>query len=85
MNEKFKGLLHAGTFVVTGHGYKNIAGKPAQYTVTLKNTIGDSITLHSDTRSLFEAYPVNETVFVELKQTQQALQNFISPEEEKEK
>lgn len=78
---KFEGLLHAGNFVVAGHGYRNNAGKPAQYTVTLKNKLGDTVTLHSDSRTLFEAYPVNATVFVELKKPQQALQNFMGEEE----
>ena len=82
LTKKFEGLLHAGNFVVASHGYKNTAGKPAQYTVVLKNTVGDTVTLHSESRSLFEAYPTGERIFVELKQPQQALENFTTEEEE---
>lgn len=84
MSDKFEGLLHAGNFVVHSHGYKNLAGKPPQYLVVLKNNAGDSITLHSESRSLFEAYPINERIFVELKKPKEALQNFLPGEREDE-
>lgn len=84
MTDKFEGLLHAGNFVVVKHGYKKKAGEPAKFTVSLKNSQGDTITLHSESRSLFEAYPENERIFVELKKPQEALQNFLPGEEEHE-
>lgn len=68
------------TFEVTERGYRKPAGKHPVFRVKLKTAQGDSLTLVSDSKEIYDGYPEGETFTVVIKKAQKTMSEF--PQEE---
>jgi len=64
------------TFEVVGREYRKPAGKSAVFRVKLKTAKGDSLTLVSDSKGIYDSFPEGETVTVVVKKAQKTIADF---------
>jgi len=69
MSEKSKSI----TFEVVGYNFQKKAGKGPVYKVSLKSSEGHSLTLVSDSKAIYEGFPIGDKVNVKISQAQQTL------------
>jgi len=60
-------------FEVLGYDFSKRAGKSPKYKVILQNSSGHKLTLLSDTKKIYEEFPLGETVSVKMTQSQATL------------
>jgi len=60
-------------FEVLGYDFSKRAGKSPKYKVILQNSDGHKMTLLSDTKKIYEEFPIGETVTVKIAQSQSTL------------
>ena len=68
------------TFEVVGYGYTKRVTKHPVFKVMLKSAQGDSLTLVSDSRDIFEGYPEGESFSVTIHKGQKTLTELPSEE-----
>jgi len=69
MSEKPKSII----FEVVGYDFRKKAGKSPIYKVSLRSSDGHSLSLVSDSKAIYEDFPIGDKVNVKITQTQQTL------------